>query len=249
MVAAGRGERFGSDRPKALLELAGTALVVHAVRSLREGGCSGIVVAAPADQVSVVAGLLRDSGLTEAVALTESDDDVAGLTESEDDVVGLASARDVLVVEGGSTRQASVMVALAAVPVEVRWILVHDAARPLVPASVVAAVAAALDGGAAAVIPVLPVIDTIKSVNAAGEITATADRCGLRRAQTPQGFERALLVRALDEAVRRGAEVTDDAAAVAALGVPVATVPGDERGLKITTSADLVVAEALLAAG
>ncbi|MDQ3732922.1 MAG: 2-C-methyl-D-erythritol 4-phosphate cytidylyltransferase, partial [Actinomycetota bacterium] len=70
-----------------------------------------------------------------------------------------------------------------------------------------------------------------------------------RRAQTPQGFERDLLVRALDQASRAGQEVTDDAAAVAALGVPVRTVPGDERGLKITTPADLVVAEALLAAG
>lgn len=236
VVAAGRGERFGSDRSKALLELAGTALVVHAVRSLLEGGCSGIVVAAPADQVSVVASLLRESEVSGDVAPTESDDDVPGLP----------SPQDVLVVGGGSTRQASVRAALAVVPDDARWVLIHDAARPLVPASVVAAVVAALEAGAAAVIPVLPVIDTIKSVNATGIVTATVDRSELRRAQTPQGFERARLVRALDQAVRRGEDVTDDAAAVAALGVPVTTVPGDERGLKITTPADLVVAEALL---
>ena len=137
---------------------------------------------------------------------------------------------------------------MAVVPDDARWVLIHDAARPLVSASVVAAVVATLEAGAPAVIPVLPVIDTIKSVNAAGEITATVDRSGLYRAQTPQGFERALLVRALDQAVRRAKDVTDDAAAVAALGVLVTTVPGDERGMKITTPADLITAEALLAA-
>ncbi|MDQ3714994.1 MAG: 2-C-methyl-D-erythritol 4-phosphate cytidylyltransferase, partial [Actinomycetota bacterium] len=143
--------------------------------------------------------------------------------------------------------QASVRAALAVVPDDARWVLIHDAARPLVPASVVVCVRAALAAGAPAVIPVLPVVDTIKSVDAAGAVTATADRSDLRRSQTPQGFERALLVRALDEGARGGAEVTDDAAAVAALGVPVLTVPGDERGLKITTPIDLVIAEAFLA--
>lgn len=214
VVAAGRGERFGGDRPKALLELAGTALVVYAVRALREGGCAGIVVAAPLDLTSVVASLLPEP--------------------------------DVTVVSGGSSRQGSVSAALAAVPGHVRWVLIHDAARPLVPAAVVLAVGTALADGASAVIPVVPVVDTIKSVGADGLITGTVNRSGLRRAQTPQGFERALLVRALDESVRRGDEVTDDAAAVAALGVPVLTVPGDERGLKITTPADLIIAEALL---
>ena len=237
VVAAGRGERFGSDRPKALLELAGTALVVHAVRALREGGCSGIVVAAAADVVSVVAGLLRGSEVSDAVPLTQSDDDVAGLP----------SAHGVLVVLGGATRQASVRAALAVVPDDARWVLIHDAARPLVPASVVVSVRAALAAGAPAVIPVLPVVDTIKSVDAAGAVTATVDRSGLRLAQTPQGFERALLVRALGDSTRRGEEVTDDAAAVAALGIPVLTVPGDERGLKITTPIDLIIVEAFLA--
>ncbi|MDQ3474899.1 MAG: 2-C-methyl-D-erythritol 4-phosphate cytidylyltransferase [Actinomycetota bacterium] len=238
VVAAGRGERFGGDRPKALIELAGRPLVVHAVRALRGGGCARIVVAAPADQVGVVAGLWGEAEVNGAVPPIEADDDVPGLP----------SAHDVLVVGGGSTRQASVRAALAVVPDDARWVLIHDAARPLMSASVVAAVVATLEAGAPAVIPVLPVIDTIKSVNAAGEITATVDRYGLYRAQTPQGFERALLVRALDQAVRRAKAVTDDAAAVAALGVLVTTVPGDERGMKITTPADLITAEALLAA-
>lgn len=224
VVAAGRGERFGADRPKALLELGGTALVVHAVRALRAGGCTGIVVAAPADLIAAVARLLR-----------ESEPRAAALPESQ-----------VVVVEGGSTRQTSVSAALAEVPAEVAWVLVHDAARPLVPASVVVSVRTALAAGARAVVPVLPVVDTIKSVDAEGEVTATVDRSGLRRAQTPQGFERDLLVRAYEECTRTGQQVTDDAAAVAALGVPVGTVPGVERGLKITTPADLALAEVLL---
>lgn len=227
VVAAGRGERFGADCPKALLELAGTPLVVLAVRALRDGGCAGIVVAVQAESMSAVGCKLAES-------------DGAG--------VGRSPVPEVVVVEGGPTRQASVAAALALVPERVRWVLVHDAARPLVPASVVSAVRTALAAGAPAVIPVLPVVDTIKSVNSAGEISMTVDRSGLRRAQTPQGFQRDLLVRALGESARRGDEVTDDAASVAAMGVLVLTVPGDERGLKITTPDDLIVAEALIAA-
>jgi len=224
VVAAGRGERFGGNRPKALIELAGTPLVVHAVRSLRAGGCMGIVVAAAADLVSVMADRLRESGVTGAALVPDP----------------------VVVVAGGSTRQRSVSAALEAVPDDVRWVLIHDAARPLAPTSVVRAVRSALSGGAAAVVPVVAVVDTIKSVAPDGLITATVDRSGLRRAQTPQGFERAVLIRALEMSSRSGHELTDDAAAVAALDIPILTVPGDERSLKITTPADLVIAEALL---
>ncbi|MEJ7771872.1 MAG: 2-C-methyl-D-erythritol 4-phosphate cytidylyltransferase [Geodermatophilaceae bacterium] len=226
VVAAGRGERLGGDRAKALFELGGTALVMHAVRALRDGGCAGIVVAAPAALIPAVAGLFGESCGTEATL----------------------APGPVVVVAGGSSRQESVAAALEAVPDNVRWVLVHDAARPLVPVHVVTAVRIRLAAGAPAVVPVLPVVDTIKCVDPAGLIIATVDRSRMRFAQTPQGFERDLLVRALDESARRGDEVTDDAAAVAALGVAVQTVPGDERGLKITTPADLILAEALLAA-
>jgi 2-C-methyl-D-erythritol 4-phosphate cytidylyltransferase len=106
----------------------------------------------------------------------------------------------------------------------------------------VARVLAALAGGAAAVVPVLPVVDTVVVVDAAGTVTDTVPRAELRRVQTPQGFERAALATAyaaLDEA----AELTDDAAVVRADGVPVVTVDGDERAAKVTVAHDLALAE------
>jgi len=233
VVAAGRGERFGGDRPKALIDLAGTPLLVHAFRALHEGGCVGVVVAVPAELVAEVT-----ESLTSEVVPSRVADGDRGL--------GAGRLCEVLVVAGGATRQASVTAATLAVPDGTDFVLVHDAARPLMPASVVAAVRTALEAGGQAVVPVLPVIDTIKAVDGSGVITATVDRSGLWRAQTPQGFDRELLIRALDASTHAGQEFTDDAAAAASLGVPVVTVPGDERGLKITSPADLSTAAALL---
>ena len=237
VVAAGRGTRFGGRRPKALLELAGTPLVVHAVRALREGGCAGVVVAAPAELVGPVAALFGVAPLAPSAA----DDDEA-------DVFGHGGPQAAIrVVAGGATRQESVRAAIEAVPEEAQWVLIHDAARPLVPVAVVTAVRRALADGAPAVIPVISLPDSLKAVNDQGLVTGAPDRRGMRRAQTPQGFERDVLLEALDDVIRSGREVTDDAAAVAVHGVPVLTVPGDERGLKITTPTDLLVAEALFA--
>jgi len=150
-----------------------------------------------------------------------------------------------VVVAGGDTRQASVAAALAAVPDGYEIVLVHDAARALAPTALVEAVAAAVRGGADAVIPVLPVIDTIKEV-AAGTVVGTVDRSVLRAVQTPQGFRRAVLAAAHAAAAD---EHTDDAGLVEKLGVAVGTVPGHEAAFKITRPVDLVFAEALLASG
>jgi 2-C-methyl-D-erythritol 4-phosphate cytidylyltransferase len=152
---------------------------------------------------------------------------------------------EVTVVAGGQTRQASVAAALAAVPDGYGIVLVHDAARALAPTALVEAVAAAVRDGAEAVIPVLPVVDTIKEV-AAGTVVGTVDRSVLRAVQTPQGFRRAVLA----AAHAAGAdEHTDDAGLVEKLGLPVGTVPGDEAAFKITRPVDLVFAEALLGDG
>jgi len=152
---------------------------------------------------------------------------------------------EIHIVTGGEHRQESVANALRMVPEDVSIVLVHDAARPLVPIEVTQNVVAAIRGGAKAVIPVLPLVDTIKRVNNQGIAIETVDRNQLRRVQTPQGFDRATL----DLAYQNPEVVaTDDAGLMDALGIPVVTVAGDERSLKITTMSDVQHALSLLEA-
>jgi 2-C-methyl-D-erythritol 4-phosphate cytidylyltransferase len=150
----------------------------------------------------------------------------------------------VSVVTGGGQRQQSVAAALAAVPAGFEIVLVHDAARALAPASLFEAVAAAVRAGHDAVIPVLPVTDTITRVGPAGEVVETPDRATLRAVQTPQGFRRTVLAAA--HAADPDDTATDDAGLVARIGVPVHTLPGSPYALKITTRHDLLVAAAML---
>ncbi|MGD0883197.1 MAG: 2-C-methyl-D-erythritol 4-phosphate cytidylyltransferase [Acidimicrobiales bacterium] len=148
-----------------------------------------------------------------------------------------------VVVEGGATRTGSVCRGVAAVPETAEVIVVHDAARPLASADLFRAVIAAVTpGGAGGAVPGVPVSDTIKVVDASQWVTATLDRATLVAVQTPQAFDAALLRRAH----AHGTEATDDAALVEALGATVRVVPGDPRNLKITTPADLELAEHLL---
>jgi 2-C-methyl-D-erythritol 4-phosphate cytidylyltransferase len=151
----------------------------------------------------------------------------------------------VVVVAGGADRHASVGAALDALPPGVDLVLVHDAARCLTPPSVVGAVVTALRSGADAVIPVLPVADTIKRVEV-DRVVATVPREHLRAVQTPQGFRRDVLVAA--HAAAPDASHTDDAGLVELLGRPVTVVPGHEEAFKITRPLDLLLAEAVLAA-
>ena len=147
------------------------------------------------------------------------------------------------VVEGGPERHDTVRLALGAVG-DPAFVLVHDAARPLTPVEQIRRVVAALRDGMRAVIPVLPVVDTIKAVDANGVVLGTPERAGLRAVQTPQGFDTELLRRAYH---RVGTvTVTDDAALVENLGTPVHTVPGDPLAFKITTALDLRLARAVL---
>jgi 2-C-methyl-D-erythritol 4-phosphate cytidylyltransferase len=148
----------------------------------------------------------------------------------------------VVLVDGGATRTASVRAALAATGEAVDAVLVHDAARPLTPPEVVARVLAALADGARAVVPVLPVMDTVVVIDDDGLVTGAVPRSPLRRVQTPQGFDRATLVSAY-AALEDGAELTDDASVVRAAGVPVHTVAGDDRAAKVTVAHDLELAE------
>ena len=143
---------------------------------------------------------------------------------------------EIHIVTGGVHRQESVAIALRKVPQDVTIVLVHDAARPLVPIKVAQDVVAAIRDGAKAVIPVLPLVDTIKRVNSQGIAIETVDRNQLRRVQTPQGFDRATLDLAHEDPA---VVATDDAGLMDALGIVVTTVAGDERALKITTMDDV----------
>lgn len=216
--AAGRGERLGPGAPKALRTLGGLPLVVHAVKAVAASPLVDIVVvAAPEEALDEMRAVLRT----------------------------LDVPAEVSVVAGGDTRVDSVARALLTLSPDVDIVLVHDAARPLVPVEVVSAVAQAVRDGNDAVIPVLPVVDTIKNVDHDGAVQATVDRETLRIVQTPQGFRRELLQRA--HAASDGAGITDDAGLVEALGYTVTTVPGHDEALKVTRPFDIYVAEAILA--
>ena len=151
-----------------------------------------------------------------------------------------------LVSVGGRERVESVANGLEDMPEEVQYVLVHDAARPLVGDDVIDRVVSAARAGEGA-IAALPVVDTLKRVDAEGRILETVERSGLWRAQTPQGFPRAMLERAHAAARREGIVATDDAALCERLGFPVRVVRGSERALKVTEEGDFLRAEALAA--
>lgn len=144
-------------------------------------------------------------------------------------------------VTGGASRAESVRAGLAAVPISAEVIVVHDAARPLATADLFVAVIAAVRAGADGAVPGLAVADTLKRVDDV-RVTATVDRVGLVAVQTPQAFAAGML----RGAHATGADATDDAALVEAIGGSVVVVPGDARNLKVTGPADLMIAAALL---
>jgi 2-C-methyl-D-erythritol 4-phosphate cytidylyltransferase len=170
---------------------------------------------------------------------------VAAPVEFVDDVASAVRPLGgrLVTVPGGDTRRASVAAALAGLPAEVELVLVHDAARCLAPAGLFVAVARAAAGGLEAVVPVLPVADTIKVVEG-DVVTRTLNRSALRAVQTPQGFRRDILVRA--HAAASG-DATDDAGLVEQLGGVVHVVPGHQEAFKVTTPLDLLLAEIVLA--
>lgn len=227
LTAAGSGARLGRDLPKALVELDGVPLVLHAARRLAASGAvDRLVVTVPSGLHATVTDLLA----------------------------GDAQVRcPVQVTDGGPTRQASVSAGLALAQPDDDVVLVHDAARPLVPPALVQRVVRAVRDGHGAVVPGLPVTDTVKQVRPDGDaelVTGTPDRAMLRAVQTPQGFARDLLVHAHRAgAARASAEhlaATDDAGLVEALGEPVHIVRGDAAALKITTERDLWLASLVL---
>ena len=212
--AAGSGERLAAGVPKAFFQLDGRTLVERAVDGLLH---SGVV-----DRVIVAVPADR----TERAKLILGD--------------------NVTVVVGGANRGDSVARALAAVAdaEEPDFVLVHDAARALTPPELVVRVVEALRAGHSAVVPVLPLTDTIKAVDANGAVLGTPERAGLRAVQTPQGFATKLLLRAYQQAGT--AEFTDDASLVEHVGGQIQVVEGDPLAFKITTRLDLLLAQAIV---
>ncbi|HRC42319.1 MAG TPA: 2-C-methyl-D-erythritol 4-phosphate cytidylyltransferase [Tetrasphaera sp.] len=214
VVAAGSGARLGAGQPKAFVAIGGRRILDWAVA----GACA---VGDVAQVVLVVPG-----------------DYVAELTSTY--AVSPAPGRAVVrVVAGGAHRSDSVRAGLATLDPRLDIVLVHDAARCLTPTGVYERVIAGVAAGDPAVVPGLPVVDTMKVVDPQGRVLHTPDRSSLRAIQTPQGFRRA----ALEQAHARGLDASDDAALAESCGIPVRVVDGDPRAFKVTTPADLQRAE------
>ncbi len=224
LLAAGRGARFGGPVPKAFLRLRGRPLLLHAAERL----CAAVEPGTGCELVLVV----------------HSHDREPHLAPHLPELQAITDTRCRLhIVDGGSSRQESMQRGLAAASADVELVLVHDAARALLPiAATRACIAAAARTGAALL--AIPATDTLKQVRDR-RVEATLDRSSIWQAQTPQVVRRDLLLRALAAAGADGFEGTDDVSLVEHLGLPVEVVPGSPGNLKITHRDDLPLAEAL----
>lgn len=223
LLAAGSGERLGSGRPKAFVGLAGQTLLEHSLRSFEaHEAVDTIVLVVPDDWVGPAEVLVDDVGCDKVSSIEA----------------------------GGPSRGASLAAGLAAVADRSGTaVLVHDAARPVVPSTLVDRVLFPLADGWDAVVPALPVTDTVKRVAADGRVVETLVRGELRAVQTPQACRANVLhaaLRDLDDAAL--AQLTDDAQAVERAGGRVLCVTGDPAARKVTTADDLAELEQLLAA-
>jgi 2-C-methyl-D-erythritol 4-phosphate cytidylyltransferase len=215
LAAAGRGERLGGNRPKAFAKLRGRPLLAESLERLEASDwVDAIVIAAPA-------------GWEEPSILVAEE---------------LGCAKVASCVAGGQTRAESVRAGVDEVPGDAAAVLVHDAARPLLPDDVIERVLTALNDGWDGAVPVLPLADTIKRVDGR-RVVETLVRGELVAAQTPQAFVASVLREAVAGDL---AGATDCSSLVEARGGRVAAVPGDPRLLKVTSPEDLNLIEAWL---
>jgi 2-C-methyl-D-erythritol 4-phosphate cytidylyltransferase len=216
LAAAGRGERLGVDRPKSFAALRGRPLVAESLERLEASGwIESIVVVAPPGWEEPVILLAEELGCGKVVAS----------------------------VAGGETRGESVRLGVGEVPEGAAVILVHDAARPIVPDEVIERVITPLSQGWDGAVPGLPVVDTVKRVAADGAVVETLARGELTGVQTPQAFVAGVLREAVAGDV---ASASDCASLVEARGGRVLVVEGDPRLLKVTTAEDLALVESWL---
>ena len=216
IVAGGTGTRVGGEELKQFRWVAGKPMLLHSVQAFMARPDVGTVVCVLPQQYA--------------------GDPPPWLFQCDVDRL--------LVSLGGRTRSESVANGLDDLPDEAQIVLVHDAARPLVDATTVDRVVESVRAGTSA-IAALPVVDTLKEVDAEGMIVRTVDRDRLWRAQTPQGFPRHVIVDAHRRATREHISATDDAALCERLQMPVVVVRGSERALKVTEDGDFARVEAL----
>lgn len=220
--AAGRGTRMGTGTPKQYLQVMGLTLIEHSLRALLRH-----------PEVDAV-----------MVALAPDDPFWAGWREME--------GKPIYTCQGGVERADSVLAALQALPATVsedQFVLVHDAARPCLRAVDLSRLFAIGQADPIGAILAAPVRDTLKRANDEGRSAMTEPREALWRALTPQMFRRGGLTRALQAAMRVGAKVTDEAMAMERLGLKPKLVEGSEDNIKVTTPADLALAEFILRRG
>jgi len=214
IVAAGRGHRFGGEMPKQYLKVHQQPLVRHAVQAFLDHPAIDLILPViHPDDADILANALGGLDYLEPVA-------------------------------GGAARQDSVRNGLEGLASSAPdYVLVHDAARPMVAPALIDRVIEALQD-TSGVIPGIAVVDTLKRADDDRIITDTVSRDGLWRAQTPQGFKYADLLAAHRSAI--GQELTDDAAVMEASGYRVAVVLGDENNIKVTTPDDLMRMEEIM---
>jgi 2-C-methyl-D-erythritol 4-phosphate cytidylyltransferase len=220
ILAGGSGERFQGPEPKQFLKIGDkTLLAICLERFQGHPGVDGIVLVCPA----------------------------ASLARARKIVAGGAFSKVARVLAGGKTRQESSALGVAALPAKTGSVLIHDAARALVPAAVITRVLETL-AGEAAVMPVIPAGDTTVRIDGAGQVTAVLDREKLRRVQTPQGFRSGIIIQAHELARQEGyRDAGDDCSLVLRYNLaPVSTVAGDADNIKITYPADMLIAETIL---
>lgn len=215
LVAAGRGERLGGDRPKAFAKLGDRPLLAESLERLESSEWIESIVVVAAEGWEEPSILLAEE-------------------------LGAGKVR--VTVTGGATRAESVRAGVAEVPDDAAVVLVHDAARPLLPEAVIERVMTALGEGWDGAVPGLPIADTVKRAED-GQVVETFDRSGLYAVQTPQAFVAEALRGSLAGEL---ANASDCAACVEAVGGRVRIVEGDPRLMKVTTPADLAFVETLL---
>jgi 2-C-methyl-D-erythritol 4-phosphate cytidylyltransferase len=211
---SGQGKRLDNAAVTALSPVGGVPLIVRAVGGVITSECvRHTVVIAPRESAGVLRSVLAESAITATV-----------VAAGRDPIDSLRLGFDAALIEAADASA----------------VLVHDAARALTPTSLICSVVAEVERGAVAVVPIIPVVDTVKRVDARNRVIATPPREALRMPQTPQGF-RIDVLRAALETPGRGPTL------LARLGVPLTAVDGHVDAMRIATPFDLAVAEALLA--